>query len=287
MCAHVPDIWLLDNGSPVDRLAEIASLFPDVRIVAMRENLGWAGAYNRGIALAAEEGADAVYILNNDAILREGALELALETLRTGSNIAAVGSVMLFHGGARVFFDGEWHWGDGIAIEDVPSGVRDVRSIHGGGFALSIAAFRAVGAFEPAYFLYHEEADWCLRARAAGWRIVMDGRSRVDHEGEGSNTGFNSSYYRARNRFLARRRGIALRDRPESALSIVEYEYLEAAGRPIAARVAITNGLIDGLRGRFGQRQGRTVPVITVPLAIVLPILFRLRRKLATALTRR
>lgn len=287
MRAHVSDIWLLDNGSPVDRLDEVAARFPEVRILAMHENLGWAGAYNRAIALAADEGADAVYILNNDAVLRDGALDLALATLRASPRTAAVGSVMLFHGGTRVFFDGDWHWGDGIALDEARRTVRDVRSIHGGGFALSIAAYRAVGPFEPAYFLYHEEADWCLRAHAAGWRIVMDGRSLVDHEGEGSNTGFNSTYYRARNRFLARRRGIALRDRPETALSIVEYEYLEAAHRPIAARVAITDGLIDGLRGRFGQRRGRTPPAVTVILAIALPALFRLKRKLLAALSPR
>ena len=283
MRGHVSDLWLIDNGSPVDRLGEIAARFPEVRILAMHENLGWAGAYNRAIALAADEGADAVYILNNDAVLREGALDLALETLRAAAGPAAVGSVMLFRGGARVFFDGDWHWGDGIALDDARRTVRDVRSIHGGGFALSIAAYRAVGPFEPAYFLYHEEADWCLRARAAGWRIVLDGRSLVDHEGEGSNTGFNSTYYRARNRFLARQRGIALRDRPETALSIIEYEYLEGARRPIAARVAITDGLIHGLRGRFGQRRGRAPLVITSTLAVVLPALFRLKRKLQTA----
>lgn len=284
MRGHVADLWLIDNGSPVDRLSEVAGMFPEVRLMPIGENLGYAGAYNRAVDLAAAEGAEAVYILNNDAALRPGALDAALATLTATPDIAAVGSMMLDQGGRRVFFDGGWHFGADAAPlpqADLPDDVIDVRQVHGGGFALKIAAWRHVGPFHPDYFLYHEEADWCARAHAAGWRLVVDRRSRVDHEGEGSNVGHNSAYYMARNRFLAHRRGILLRDRKETALSIAEYEYLEAAGRGLAARVAITNGLIDGFRGRFGPRRGSAPALVTITLAAAMPWIFRARRKLA------
>ena len=152
---------------------------------------------------------------------------------------------------------------------------------------MKLEAFDDVGPFHEDYFLYHEETDWCLRAQAKGWRVVVDGRSLVDHEGGASNTGFNSSYYMARNRFLAMRRGIALRDVPETSLSIVEYELLESHAAPRAQRVAITNGLLDGWRGRFGQRTTLWPRMVTVPIAVVLPRLFRLKRKARHLLSRR
>ena len=280
-------IWLIDNASPEDRTAEVASAFPEVRIVRMERNWGWAGAYNRAIAMAARDGNDAVYILNNDAVLHPDTVAAALASLFADPRLAAVGSLMLQDGGDTVFFDGEWHFHNAVRrASDAHRELRAVRSVHGGGFALKLAAFDDVGPFHEDYFLYHEETDWCLRARDKGWGIAIDGRSRVDHEGRASNTGFNTNYYMARNRFLAMRRGVALRDVAETPLSIAEYEYIEARAAGLAQRVAITNGLLDGWRGRFGPRTATWPGVVTVPLAALAPTAFRLKRKLAHLLRR-
>lgn len=281
MQPHIQNIWLIDNASPINRLAEVKQRFPNVRQLVMPENFGWAGAYNRAIALATAEGHSAVYLLNNDAIARSGAVEAALTTLLGSEDIAAVGSMMLDSAGTRAFFDGDWHWDRTVAAAPLRDDVREVRSLHGGGFALKLKAYGTVGPFFEGYFLYHEETDWCLRARAAGWRIMVDCSSRVEHEGEGSSTGSNRLYYIARNRFLAMRRGIQLRDREESNFSIVEYEFFEAASHDFAARVAITEGLIDGLLGHFGRRSDNRIPrIITFPLAFTVPLLIRLKRKI-------
>jgi GT2 family glycosyltransferase len=280
MQSNVQNLWLIDNGSTIDRIDEVRLSFPNVRIILTGTNLGWAGGYNHAIGIADEEGFDTVYLLNSDAIPRADAVDQAVETLLTAPNVAAVGSMMLHLNGTRAFFDGDWHWDGTQVAPSLREDVREVRTIHGGGFALSLGAYRDIGPFHEDYFLYHEETDWCLRARAAGWRLLVDCKSRVDHEGEGSSTGFNRLYYIARNRFLAKRRGIALRDRKESAMSIIEYEYLGSIRQSHSERIAITNGLIDGLRGRFGQRRTIYPAMITAPLAALLPSVFRLKRKL-------
>jgi GT2 family glycosyltransferase len=280
MQPHVEDLWLIDNGSSIDRVDEVRHSFPNVRIISTGANLGWAGGYNRAIEIAAAEGFDTVYLLNSDAILRAGAVAWATETLHANPDVAAVGSMMLHQHGTRAFFDGDWHWDNEQNAPPLRDDVREVRTIHGGGFALSLTAYLKIGPFHEEYFLYHEETDWCLRAKNAGWRLLIDCRSRVDHEGEGSSTGFNRLYYIARNRFLAKRRGIPLRERAESALSIIEYEYLESLTKSHSERVAITNGLIDGLVGRFGKRAASYSIIITSPLAALLPPVFRLKRKL-------
>ena len=274
-------VWLIDNASPDDRTGEVESAFPEVRIVRMARNWGWAGAYNRAIATAVEEGHDAVYIMNNDAILQPDAVGIALTSLYSDPRIAAVGSLMLQHGGDLVFFDGEWHFhAPARRAEDAHRELRPVRSVHGGAFALKLQAFTDVGPFHEDYFLYHEETDWCLRAKAKGWTVAIDGRSRVYHEGGGSNVGFNTSYYMARNRYLAMQRGILLRETAETRLSIAEYEMIGHHTSPLPVRVAVVNGLIDGWRGRFGQRTSSWPALLTTPLAVVLPIVFRAKRKL-------
>jgi hypothetical protein len=51
---------------------------------------------------------------------------------------------------------------------------------------LRAEALREVGLLDEAYFAYHEDVDWCLRARRAGWRIVWEPHSRVLHGGSAS-----------------------------------------------------------------------------------------------------
>ena len=73
-------------------------------------------------------------------------------------------------------------------------------------------ALEAVGLLDETFFAYHEEVDWCARARAAGWRVVYWPAAVVTHTGRG---GAGSAaqvrirkYFAARNAILyARRHG--------------------------------------------------------------------------------
>src|SRR5262249_23470790 len=51
---------------------------------------------------------------------------------------------------------------------------------------VSREAIDAVGVLDEEYFAYHEEVDWCWRARLAGWVAVYQPYSRVYHEGSRS-----------------------------------------------------------------------------------------------------
>ena len=57
---------IIDNGS-VDDTKEIAQLFPEVRFIESKENLGFGRANNIGITIALNENAEYVFLLNQDA----------------------------------------------------------------------------------------------------------------------------------------------------------------------------------------------------------------------------
>jgi len=71
-----------------------------------------------------------------------------------------------------------------------PSVVVEVFSVLGAAFVARAAAFRAVGGFDEAMFLYFEESDLCWRGRLTGWRSVCHytpGREdRVQHHAHGT-----------------------------------------------------------------------------------------------------
>src|SRR5512139_325213 len=68
-------IIVLDNHSTDGSVEAIQSTYPDVRIVPLEKNLGYAGNNNVGIEIALEQGAEWVFVLNEDIILEAGCLE--------------------------------------------------------------------------------------------------------------------------------------------------------------------------------------------------------------------
>ena len=53
--------------------------------------------------------------------------------------------------------------------------MRDVDVVIGNGYLWRRAALEQIGLLDESLFGYHEDVDWCLRARRAGWRVVYAG----------------------------------------------------------------------------------------------------------------
>ena len=211
------EVIVVDNGSrePVG-----TALGPGVAVLHSAENRGYAGGANLGIRAALARGADVVLLLNNDARVRRGATAAAVAALAADARIAAVGPKVL----AREDPGRLWlAWGDvtwrqslvalhGAGEPDGPrfGDVRDVDWIAGCAMWMPRAALAAIGLLDETFFAYHEEVDWCARARAAGWRVVYLPAACVTHTGRGSAGGRTSvrirKYFAARNTILFARK---------------------------------------------------------------------------------
>jgi GT2 family glycosyltransferase len=161
---------------------------------------------------------------------------------------------------------GDVAWGaDLVALHgaDAPDGPafaarRDVDWVAGCALWLRAAALRRVGLFDEAFFAYHEEVDWCARARAAGWRVVYAPDVVVTHGGRGSGGGAAAvrirKYLTARNLVLFARKhaGPARRLRLATALAVsLPLQLLWHLPRGTADGVwAKLRGVRDALGGR-------------------------------------
>ncbi|TMB57029.1 MAG: glycosyltransferase family 2 protein [Deltaproteobacteria bacterium] len=213
------DVVVVDNASrePVgDAFAGRATT------LRSPENLGYAGGANLGIRAALAAGAEVVLVLNNDARVRPGATAAACQALGADQRIAAVGPKVLARDDpSRLWLAwGEVTWRQslvalrGAGEPDGPAwgAARDVDWIAGCAMWMRRDALAAVGLLDETFFAYHEEVDWCARARAAGWRVVYWPAAVVTHAGHG---GAGSAaqvrirkYFAARNAILyARRHG--------------------------------------------------------------------------------
>ena len=189
-------ILVVDNGSRDGSAAAVRERHPGVAVVALEENRGFAGGNNAGIRAALADGARAVLLLNNDTRVAPDFLGWLLHVLNTKPRSAAVsGSILrsdvpeiLEHAYLHVYF------GHGLirrhGVNALPGDgfdtLREVEVGIGCCMLMHADALRDVGLLDEAYFAYHEDVDWCFRARRLGYEIYFQPLSRVWHTGSRS-----------------------------------------------------------------------------------------------------
>jgi O-antigen biosynthesis protein len=168
-------------------LRELRLRDPHVRLLENERNRGFVSSANRGLSVCA---GDAV-LLNSDTRVTPGWLDGLRAVAEADPRIAAITplsnhgfscSVPVFQGAVPAAdLDPFTIDLSGLPLyTEMPTGV---------GFCLWLRgeAMRRIGLFDPKYGRgYHEENDWCQRARAAGYRVVRANRVFVYHEGEAS-----------------------------------------------------------------------------------------------------
>jgi len=236
-----------------------------VTILSLPQNLGFAGAVNAGVVVAFERGADAVLVVNDDALLDGPSIEILSAVAATpGVGIVAPRVVDEVSGlevsrGERVLvpllcLPRQW-----LRVRHSDSTPYEVSGVQGVAFVVTRACFETVGLLAEPFFAYYEEVDYCLRVRAAGMRIVVAPAAIVRHAGSrGFVGGFTplAAYLKTRNLpIVARRHGSLLSwiVFVPTYLALVLTSallYLMRGDRGIV--LAQLRGLVDALRARSG-----------------------------------
>jgi GT2 family glycosyltransferase len=190
---------VVDSGSRDGSVEAIRDRFPEVRVIALPENRGYAGGNNVGIQVALEMGAGAVLLLNNDTKVAGDFLGWLVQSLNEHPMAGAVSGAVLRIDSPEVLDVAylEIFFGHGLVhrrgVNALPGQGFDVaRPVDVGvGSCLLIRsdALKRVGLLDESYFAYHEEVDWCFRARQAGYQIWYQPLSRVWHHGSRSTVG--------------------------------------------------------------------------------------------------
>ncbi len=195
-------VLVVDNGSRDDSRERIRARSPAQRILALPENRGYAGGNNAGMRAALEAGAGAVLLLNNDTRVAPDFLHPLLSVMHDSPRAAAATSQILRLDRPEVLDVAylEVHFDERNVVQlqgvnRLPSEGfdrrRQVYVVPGCSVLFRAEALRDVGLFDEAYFAYHEDVDWCLRANQRGWEMYYEPYSRVFHKGSRSTERFN------------------------------------------------------------------------------------------------
>ncbi len=190
-------VMVVDNGSPPEMVEALGRAFPRVRILGLPENRGFAGGNNAGIRVALAEGAAGVHLHNNAPVVAPDFLPPLLEAIGSSPQAGAASSAV-FRMDRPEMLDVAWcevdfaqrHAVKIVGVNALPGEGfdrrRSVPVVMGCSVLIKAEVFRRVGLFDEAYFAYHEDVEWCLRARRAGYELFFEPFSRVYHRGSRS-----------------------------------------------------------------------------------------------------
>lgn len=274
LAGQVDCVVVVDNGSTDGTAAWLAGRTGDPEVVAIHnpDNRGFPAAANQGIARALADGAEAVLLVNDDAIFEAGAVGVLAAVLWEDASAGAVSAKMVYRDrpdrlngtGGIVDLGRGWAWlrgageldrgqYDAVELADYPNGAASL---------LRRAAIEAVGGFDEAYYLYYEDVDWGLRAYRLGWRTRFAPTGRVHHGGSAATASdpARRRYYNVRNRLRFAR----LHTRPGgrawawlATLGLLAKQAVRWFSRTRRRDAeAVAWGVVDHLRGRYG-RSGR------------------------------
>ena len=184
-------IWVVDNGSSDGSPERIAAVWPAVEVVRLTENLRFAGGNNEGLRRSLAAGADLVMLLNNDTEADPGLLEHLILALEQDRAAGAAGPLIYFAAPS----DRIWYAG-GRCVPALGHashrGLRrrdrgQYRAVEPTGYLTGCClvarreTWERVGLLDERYHIYAEDADWSLRARAAGYPLLFVPTARLWH----------------------------------------------------------------------------------------------------------
>jgi GT2 family glycosyltransferase len=207
------EVLVVDNAS-TDGSLEALRRFPEVRLIPNCDNRGFAAAVNQGLESAAGR---CFLLLNPDTEvvspvfrtllafaeahpdagvvgprLRNPDGSLQTSAYRFPTLFQAAGTVLRLRRVVPVGFLRArlgWWLGRYFGQLDPHVTARPVDYVTGACMLIRREVVERIGGFDPRFFLYFEEKDFCLRAGEAGWRVWFDPAAEVVHHIGGSSGG--------------------------------------------------------------------------------------------------
>jgi hypothetical protein len=271
---------VVDNASGDGTARMVRERFPEVRLIANAANRGFAAANNQALAVASGRH---VLFLNPDTRPEEGALAVLVRTLDDDDTLGAVGPQLREPDGAVQ---------PSVRSDPTPAALlhqytplrllrflapaydrykrrdmdfqtaADVDTLMGAALCVPRRVLDEVGTMDERFFVYHEEADLCLRIRRAGYRVRFEPAARVVHVGgvSAGHAAANVLYLRSLYRFLYKHQGRLKGGLTVTALRLGLFlrEALHVPAQALAAAGLFVAGRTGRAR-RHGRRAARAV----------------------------
>ena len=223
------EIIVVDNNSSDGSQDMLRTQFPDVKLIANADNIGFARANNQGMIIS-----DARYVLllNSDAFVKADTIDRMVAFMDEHPDAGMAGCKLLYEDGSLQascatfptlgtefyialgldkLFPNSKIFGRYLMTDWDYRSTREVDVIMGAFMLARKSVIDQVGMMDESFFMYSEEVDWCYRFKAAGWKILFTPEVECVHIWGGSSRAVKVEtlirLYRARVQFFRKHYG--------------------------------------------------------------------------------
>ncbi len=194
------DIFVQDNASG-DGVDRIFVEFPQIKFTQNSHNIGFAAAVNQALVQGSNP---YVVLLNPDTFVPDGFFKPSIEFMKSHPNTGIMGPKILEQNGklqnsarsfptiltaffgrtsflSRLFPINPITMKNLLSLKSDGCSSMEVDWVSGACMVVSRKAIETVGQLDQRFFLYWEDADWCMRMRKSGWKVIYYPKVYVIH----------------------------------------------------------------------------------------------------------
>ncbi|MBL7820374.1 MAG: bifunctional riboflavin kinase/FAD synthetase [Saprospiraceae bacterium] len=196
---HNLPIYVIDNNSTDSSCVFLEHHFPEIKIIRLRKNYGFASGYNKGLA---QIDADYFILLNSDVLIKNDWISPLISEIQKDPTVLIAQPKILslnepdkfeYAGAAGGYIDllgYPFCKGRMIDYLETDKGqYQDITEIFwasGAAMLIKAVAFKSLGGFDGDYFAHQEEIDLCWRIKRLGGKIIYVPDSVIFHLGGGT-----------------------------------------------------------------------------------------------------
>ena len=261
-------VVVVDNASDDGSVEMVRARFPAVPLIVNEHNLGFAGGNNVGLRYALGQGAEWVFLLNNDTVVAPDMLVRLVDVMLAEPSLGILGPKILYHKTKnRVWYLGHRmsRWLPVPRRVNPRLGERsgepawfEVDYVSGCGMLIRREVLDEVGLLDEGLFMHYEDADYCRRAQEAGYRLACVPGARMWHKVSQSSRREAPAVRCAK----ARNRVLFYRKHPHGPHPWLTAAFVLASAGTIMARdllrgdIALIRPHVRGLYEGFSERMG-------------------------------
>jgi GT2 family glycosyltransferase len=185
-------VLVVDNGSSDDSIARLRARFGSaIEVLATGANRYYAGGMNAGIERAMSLNADLILLLNNDTVVAPDAVSWLVAAAEARPDAGILAPAVYYLGERRRFWSlgsrrSPWRpfpaeVGRGAVDRGEYTTPMRVDFVTGCAMLICREVVERIGLLDEGYRFYFEDADYCARARAAGYDVLVEPRARIYH----------------------------------------------------------------------------------------------------------
>ena len=174
------DIIVVDNAS-TDGSITLLKEYKSIKLIENNHNLGFGKANNIGIDSAINNGADAIFLLNQDTWVFENTIINLAEKLFENPELGIV-SPMHYSADETNLDSSFGTYYNKFEEETDLNSIRIVPFVNAAAWLVSKECFQKTGYFEPIFNHYGEDRNFCDRIRFHGFKIGIVKDATICHD---------------------------------------------------------------------------------------------------------